>query len=96
MAIKIYKLSAIGTLQTHQARREVRLHSRSMEIYPRSVLALFAAFEENGQLVLVQEYAPGGDLYRAVWNQGGRQVANTGFGTSFAILAGWGSKAGKF
>jgi serine/threonine protein kinase len=51
-----------------QVAREIQVHS-SME-HP-SILGLYAAFEDLDGIYLVQELAPGGDLYRAMGDAGG-------------------------
>jgi len=51
-----------------QVAREIQIHS-SVE-HP-NILGLYAAFEDLDGIYLVQELAPGGDLYRAMGNAGG-------------------------
>lgn len=55
-------------MRSAQVAREIQIHS-SIE-HP-NVLGLYAAFEDLDGIYLVQELAPGGDLYRAMGDAGG-------------------------
>ena len=67
--LKSYALSAVCPLYQHQILREVGLHAR---LSHENVVALYAAFQEGDVVVLVQEYADGGDLFGLLQRYGGR------------------------
>jgi aurora kinase len=49
--------------------REIRLHS---SLAHQHIIQLYCAFQEGNDVVMVQEYAEGGDLYRLLHRNGGR------------------------
>ena len=67
--LKSYTLSAICELYQHQIFREVRLHA---SLQHENIVKLFAAFKEGDRVVMVQEYADGGDLFSLLQRHGGR------------------------
>ena len=67
--LKCYTLSAICELYQHQIYREVRLHAG---LQHENVIKLYAAFKEGDRVVMVQEYADGGDLFSLLQKYGGR------------------------
>ncbi|KAI8467295.1 MAG: kinase-like domain-containing protein [Monoraphidium minutum] len=69
VVLKSYTLSAICELYQHQIYREVRLHS---SLQHENVVKLYAAFKEGDRVVMVQEYADGGDLFSLLQKYGGR------------------------
>ncbi|PNH09977.1 Serine/threonine-protein kinase Aurora-3, partial [Tetrabaena socialis] len=69
VALKVYHMSNLCELNHYQVFREVRVHS---SLQHQHVIHLFAAFQEGTDVVLVQEYAEGGDLYRLLHKNGGR------------------------
>lgn len=69
VCLKAYNMGNLGELNKFQIYREIRLHSR---LNHENVIKLFAAFEENGQVILVQEYAESGDLFNLLQKYGGK------------------------
>jgi len=69
VVLKSYTLSSICELYQHQIFREVRLHS---SLQHENVVKLYAAFKEGDRVVMVQEYADGGDLFSLLQKYGGR------------------------
>jgi hypothetical protein len=69
IVLKSYTLGAICELYQHQIYREVRLHS---SLQHENVVKLYAAFKEGDRVVMVQEYADGGDLFSLLQKYGGR------------------------
>eukprot|EP00798_Chlamydomonas_sp_ICE-L_P005562 gene5562-4199_t len=71
VALKIYHMENLCELNHFQVLREVRVHS---SLNHQNIVHLFAAFQEGHYVVMVQEYAAGGDLYRLLHKNGGRLV----------------------
>jgi hypothetical protein len=69
VVLKSYTLGSICELYQHQIYREVRLHSSMQH---ENVVKLYAAFKEGDRVVMVQEYADGGDLFSLLQKYGGR------------------------
>eukprot|EP00878_Enallax_costatus_P023847 GHUV01025401.1.p1 GENE.GHUV01025401.1~~GHUV01025401.1.p1 ORF type:complete len:365 (+),score=61.91 GHUV01025401.1:110-1204(+) len=69
VVLKSYQLSAICELYQHQIFREVGLHAA---LEHENVVQLSAAFQEGDFVVLVQEYAAGGNLFDMLQKYGGR------------------------
>ncbi|MEW5312978.1 MAG: hypothetical protein WDW38_004574 [Sanguina aurantia] len=69
VVLKIYTLAAVCDLYKFQIYREVRLHSKTCHA---NIVHLYAAFQEGDQVVLVQEYADGADLFHLLHKYGGR------------------------
>ncbi|GBF93487.1 aurora protein [Raphidocelis subcapitata] len=69
VVLKSYQLSAICELYQHQIFREVALHAA---LSHENVVAMYAAFQEGDYVILVQEYADGGDLFSLLQKYGGR------------------------
>uniref|UniRef100_A0A7R9W0E9 Protein kinase domain-containing protein n=2 Tax=Chlamydomonas euryale TaxID=1486919 RepID=A0A7R9W0E9_9CHLO len=69
VALKVYHLENLCELNHYQVYREIRVHST---LQHQNIVHLFAAFKEGNDVVLVQEYAEGGDLYRLLHRNGGR------------------------
>ena len=69
VVLKSYTLSSICELYQHQIYREVRLHAG---LQHENVVKLYAAFKEGDRVVMVQEYADGGDLFSLLQKYGGR------------------------
>jgi serine/threonine protein kinase len=55
-----YNMGNLCELNRYQIYREVKLHS---SLQHENIIMLYAAFQEGGQVVLVQEYAEAGDLF---------------------------------
>ncbi|WIA10385.1 hypothetical protein OEZ85_010577 [Tetradesmus obliquus] len=68
VVLKCYLMSSICELYQHQIYREVRLHSSCQH---ENIIKLFAAFQEGDRVVMVQEYADGGDLFNLLQKYGG-------------------------
>ncbi|KAG2491819.1 hypothetical protein HYH03_009776 [Edaphochlamys debaryana] len=60
VALKVYFLSRVPPNAMHMVAREITIHA---ELAHKHVLTLYGAFQEEGRLVLVQEFAARGDLY---------------------------------
>lgn len=58
---------ACGTVP--QVYREVRVHSK---LQHRNIISLYAVFQQGTDIVMVMEYAAGGDLYKLLHRSGGR------------------------
>ncbi|GIL69430.1 hypothetical protein Vretimale_13537 [Volvox reticuliferus] len=69
VALKVYHMQNLCELNHYQVFREVRVHS---SLQHENVIHLYAAFQEGTDVILVQEYAEGGDLYRLLHKNGGR------------------------
>ncbi|MEW5299405.1 MAG: hypothetical protein WDW36_002424 [Sanguina aurantia] len=69
VVLKIYTLAAVCDLYKFQIYREVRLHGNTCH---ENIVHLYAAFQEGDQVVLVQEYADGADLFHLLHKYGGR------------------------
>ncbi|KAG2489680.1 hypothetical protein HYH03_011789 [Edaphochlamys debaryana] len=69
VALKVYHMQNLCELNHYQVFREIRVHS---SLQHQNIIHLFAAFQEGTDVVLVQEYAEGGDLYRLLHKNGGR------------------------
>lgn len=69
VVLKIYHLKSICELYQYQIFREVRLHA---SLQHENIITLHAAFQEGDQVVLVQEYADGSDLFNLLQKYGGR------------------------
>ncbi|MEW5308859.1 MAG: hypothetical protein WDW38_000786 [Sanguina aurantia] len=69
VALKVYHMENLCELNHYQVFREVRVHST---LQHQNIISLFCAFQEANDVVLVQEYAEGGDLYRLLHKNGGR------------------------
>ncbi|GLC48047.1 hypothetical protein PLESTB_000708700 [Pleodorina starrii] len=59
VALKVYFLDRVPMNALHMLAREIRIHS---ELDHPHIIKLYGAFQEEGRLVLVQEYAAHGDL----------------------------------
>eukprot|EP00879_Flechtneria_rotunda_P021089 GHRR01022217.1.p1 GENE.GHRR01022217.1~~GHRR01022217.1.p1 ORF type:complete len:645 (+),score=207.23 GHRR01022217.1:1136-3070(+) len=55
VVLKLYHLSKLNSISSHQVAREVRLH---MCLDHQNIISLHAAFQENGSVVLVQVSLP--------------------------------------
>ncbi|GAX76664.1 hypothetical protein CEUSTIGMA_g4110.t1 [Chlamydomonas eustigma] len=69
VALKMYHMENLCELNHFQVYREVRVHS---SLQHQNIIHLYAAFQEDNDVVLVQEYAEGGDLYKLLHRNGGR------------------------
>ncbi|GAX83446.1 hypothetical protein CEUSTIGMA_g10871.t1 [Chlamydomonas eustigma] len=69
VVLKVYTLAAVCDLYKFQIYREVFLHS---SIQHENVVAMHAAFQEGDNVVMVQEYADGADLFSVTKKYGGR------------------------
>eukprot|EP00879_Flechtneria_rotunda_P020486 GHRR01021554.1.p1 GENE.GHRR01021554.1~~GHRR01021554.1.p1 ORF type:complete len:180 (+),score=55.48 GHRR01021554.1:123-662(+) len=63
VAIKQYRKSRLSALNRAQVGREVQIHVR---LHHPNIASLYAAFEDPERVYLVQEFAPGGDLFEAL------------------------------
>lgn len=69
VALKVYHMENLCELNHFQVYREIRVHAA---LRHQNIIHLYAAFQEGTDVVLVQEYAEGGDLYRLLHKNGGR------------------------
>ncbi|KAG2427445.1 hypothetical protein HXX76_012381 [Chlamydomonas incerta] len=60
VALKVYFMARVPPNTLHMLRREIELH---IGLAHRNIIMLYAAFHDQGRLVLVQEWAARGDLY---------------------------------
>ncbi|KAG2491852.1 hypothetical protein HYH03_009808 [Edaphochlamys debaryana] len=60
VALKVYFLSKVPANVVHMIVREIKIHA---ELVHKNIVMLYAAFQDERRLVLVQEYAARGDLY---------------------------------
>ncbi|KAG2447323.1 hypothetical protein HYH02_007653 [Chlamydomonas schloesseri] len=60
VALKVYFLDKVPPNAMHMIAREITIHA---DVAHKHVAMLYGAFQEEGRLVLVQEYAARGDLY---------------------------------
>ncbi|GIL76510.1 hypothetical protein Vretimale_6031 [Volvox reticuliferus] len=69
VALKVYKLAEQGDIQRMQLYREIKLHAR---LRHSNIVQYYACFLEQQRVILVTEYATGGDLLRIMYKCGGR------------------------
>jgi len=69
VVLKVYRLADQCDLQRVQLYREIRVHSR---LQHQNIVQFYAAFLEDNCVIIVQEYAAGGDLLRYMYKYGGR------------------------
>ncbi|WIA40877.1 hypothetical protein OEZ86_004542 [Tetradesmus obliquus] len=69
VALKLYHMSKLNSISSHQVAREVRLH---IGLDHENIISLYAAFQEAGNVVMVQEFAGGGDLWSFMDANSGR------------------------
>eukprot|EP00198_Chlamydomonas_reinhardtii_P006443 XP_001695779.1 serine/threonine protein kinase [Chlamydomonas reinhardtii] len=60
VALKVYFLNKVPPNAMHMIAREITIHA---DVAHKHIAMLYGAFQEEGRLVLVQEYAARGDLY---------------------------------
>merc|ERR1711977_6011 len=75
-AVKVMKPAYLGGLNISEAEREIALHLHSSVHHPRLIQLYHAYRSERGQLALVMEYAPGGDLFNHILDNGPVQPAD--------------------
>lgn len=71
VCVKLYQLDKLDELSRHQILREVSIHSA---VHHENIISLYAAFQEDNQIVLVEEYADGGDLFQIMKRYQGRRL----------------------
>ncbi|GLC75256.1 hypothetical protein PLESTF_001614000 [Pleodorina starrii] len=69
VALKVYKLAEQGDIQRMQLYREIKLHAK---LRHSNIVQYYACFLEQQRVILVTEYATGGDLLRIMYKCGGR------------------------
>ncbi|KAG1654074.1 hypothetical protein FOA52_012056 [Chlamydomonas sp. UWO 241] len=74
VCLKVYKLGSLCELNRYQIFREVKLHSG---LQHENVITLYGAFLEDNQIVMVQEFADGGDLFSLLARHGGSMPERT-------------------
>lgn len=67
--LQIYRTPKLNSISSFQLMREVMLHT---QLHQPHILLLHAAFEQGDNVVLVEEYAEGGDLFSLIEKSGGR------------------------
>lgn len=63
VAIKMYHKERLNSLNARQVAREITIHA---SLPHPNVIKLYAAFEDADGIYLVQEFAAGGELSRAI------------------------------
>lgn len=69
VCLKIYKMHSLCEMTKYQVFREIKLHG---SLHHEHIVQLYAAFQADTQVVLVQEYVDGGDLLKLMQKHGGR------------------------
>ncbi|GLI64895.1 hypothetical protein VaNZ11_008250 [Volvox africanus] len=69
VCLKAYDMAALCELNRFQIYREVQLHGK---LAHNNVIGLYGAFQVDSQVVMVQEFADGGDLFTLLHRYGGR------------------------
>ncbi|KAG2422617.1 hypothetical protein HXX76_010398 [Chlamydomonas incerta] len=69
VCLKAYDMAALCELNRFQIYREVQLHGKLAHAH---VIGLYGAFQVDSQVVMVQEFADGGDLFTLLHRYGGR------------------------
>lgn len=69
--IKMYHKERLNKANMKQVEREIKIHS---ELKHPNIVQLFAAFEDEDCVYLVEEFAGGGDLYQELARHGGRMI----------------------
>uniref|UniRef100_A0A383WCC8 Protein kinase domain-containing protein n=1 Tax=Tetradesmus obliquus TaxID=3088 RepID=A0A383WCC8_TETOB len=69
VALKVYHTGRLHELNRYQVLREVYLHAHLQHA---NIIQMYAAFQEGEDVVMVLEYAAGGDLYGLLRRAGGR------------------------
>ncbi|KAG2494233.1 hypothetical protein HYH03_007588 [Edaphochlamys debaryana] len=69
VCLKAYDMAALCELNRFQIYREVQLHGK---LGHPNVIGLYGAFQVDSQVVMVQEFADGGDLFTLLHRYGGR------------------------
>lgn len=68
-ALKVYFTKELSDVRRHSLDREIALH---ITLDHPNIIKLYAAFQEGDFIVLVEEYAGKGDLFRLVHQHGGK------------------------
>lgn len=71
VCLKIYRMTSLCEMTKYQVFREIKLHG---SLHHDHIVQLYAAFQAEHQVVLVQEYVDGGDLLRLMQKHDGRLV----------------------
>lgn len=74
VALKVYDLTALDTLGQCQVIREINVHC---QLTHPNIIQLHAAFKEGENVVLVQEYAEGGDLFNYMKKRRGSPLSES-------------------
>lgn len=69
VALKLYRKRKLSTLNRYQVEREIRIHISLNHEY---IIKLYAAFEDEKNVYLVQEFANSGDLFEDLKKSGGQ------------------------
>lgn len=69
VALKLYRKRKLSTLNRYQVEREIRLH---INLNHENIIRLFAAFEDEKHVYMVQEFAVCGDLFEDLKKGGGQ------------------------
>ncbi|KXZ50131.1 hypothetical protein GPECTOR_17g1004 [Gonium pectorale] len=69
VALKLYRKRKLSVLNRYQVEREVRLH---INLHHENIIHLFAAFEDEKHVYMVQEFAVCGDLFEDLKKGGGQ------------------------
>ncbi|GAX80680.1 hypothetical protein CEUSTIGMA_g8115.t1 [Chlamydomonas eustigma] len=69
IALKLYRKKKLSTLNRYQVEREIRIH---INMEHENIIRLYAAFEDEKNVYMVQEFAGGGDLFEDLKRNGGQ------------------------
>uniref|UniRef100_A0A7S3VNV4 Protein kinase domain-containing protein n=1 Tax=Dunaliella tertiolecta TaxID=3047 RepID=A0A7S3VNV4_DUNTE len=69
VALKLYRKRKLSTMNRYQVEREMRIHIQLDHV---NIIKLYAAFEDDKNVYMVQEFAGGGDLFEDLKKHGGQ------------------------
>eukprot|EP00798_Chlamydomonas_sp_ICE-L_P024939 gene24939-10593_t len=83
VVLKVYKPHLLHVMNQHHLLREARIH---VSLNHPNIIKLFAAFKQGDQVVLVQEYANGGDLMNLLLGREGFKLAEKEAGDQVVLV----------
>eukprot|EP00798_Chlamydomonas_sp_ICE-L_P023019 gene23019-30213_t len=69
IALKLYRKRKLSILNRYQVEREIRIH---IALEHENIIKLYAAFEDEKNVYMVQEFAGSGDLFEDLKKRGGQ------------------------
>lgn len=69
VALKVYSVNKLDAMTKYQLTRELNIHTN---LQHRHIISVYAVFQDNNHIVLVQEFAAAGDLKTIVRRHNGR------------------------